>query len=64
MSTQLENSGLRVRSLKERAAEAGFSYWTLHRQIKNGTGPKLTRLSPRRLGIRGDHWLQWLDSRA
>jgi hypothetical protein len=42
----------------------GFSVDTLQRQITAGIGPTVTRLSPRRVGIRGRHWREWLDARA
>jgi hypothetical protein len=53
-----------VRSLPERAKQGGFSIATLRRLIKAGEGPVVTRLSARRLGIRDDHWSQWLDARS
>ena len=54
----------RVRSIDERAAEAGIHGDTLRDEIARGVGPIVTRLSPRRLGIREDHWTQWLNARA
>ncbi len=51
-----------VRTLSERAQEAGISICTLRRRIKAGEGPVITRLSERRLGIREDHWRAWLDA--
>jgi hypothetical protein len=36
----------------------------LRRLIDAGDGPVITRLSPRRLGIRVSHGDAWLDSRA
>ena len=42
----------------------GFSPWILRREIKAGRGPVVTRLWVGRIGIRGRHWRQWLDSRA
>jgi hypothetical protein len=54
----------RVRSLPERAQEGGFSIATLRRRIKAGDGPIITYLSTRRLGIRDDHWMEWLNARA
>jgi predicted DNA-binding transcriptional regulator AlpA len=53
-----------VRSLPEFAALAGISLRTLRRLIDAGDGPVITRLSPRRLGIRVSHGDAWLDSRA
>jgi hypothetical protein len=53
-----------VRSLPEFAALAGISLRTLRRLIDAGDGPIITRLSPRRLGIRVSHGDASLDSRA
>jgi predicted DNA-binding transcriptional regulator AlpA len=53
-----------VRSLPEFAALAGISLRTLRRLIDAGDGPVITRLSPRRLGIRVSHGDAWLDGRA
>jgi predicted DNA-binding transcriptional regulator AlpA len=56
--------GDRVRSLREVADLLGISHPTLRRMISAGTGPTVTRLSERRLGIRDSHRTAWLDSRA
>ena len=53
-----------VLSYKEFAALTGLSVPTLRRLINTGDGPVVTRLSPRRLGIRVSHGDAWLDSRA
>jgi predicted DNA-binding transcriptional regulator AlpA len=53
-----------VHSLKEFAALAGISVSTLRRLIDAGDGPVVTKLSPRRLGIRVSHGDAWLDARA
>jgi hypothetical protein len=56
--------GDRVRSLAETAALLGISIATLRRMITAGTGPTVTRLSPRRLGIRDSHRAAYLDANA
>jgi predicted DNA-binding transcriptional regulator AlpA len=53
-----------VRSLREFAALASISVSTLRRLINTGDGPPVTRLSPRRIGIRISHGDAWLDARA
>ena len=55
---------LKVRSLRETANLAGVSLDTLRRRIADGTGPVVTRVSPRRCGIRVDHFQAWLDACA
>jgi predicted DNA-binding transcriptional regulator AlpA len=57
-------SGDRVRSLREVADLLGISLPTLRRMISAGTGPIVTRLSERRLGIRDCHRDAWLNARA
>jgi predicted DNA-binding transcriptional regulator AlpA len=56
--------GDRVRSLQETAALLGISICTLRRMIAAGEGPIVTRLSPRRLGIRDSHRAAFLDAHA
>jgi predicted DNA-binding transcriptional regulator AlpA len=56
--------GDRVRSLQETAALLGISIATLRRMIASGTGPTVTRLSPRRLGVRDSHRIAFLDANA
>jgi predicted DNA-binding transcriptional regulator AlpA len=56
--------GDRVRSLVETAELLGISICTLRRMIAAGTGPTVTQLSPRRLGIRDSHRTAYLDARA
>ena len=53
----------RVLNYYEAATRAGVSPSTLKRRVQAGE-LKLTRMSPRRVGIRLDHLLEWLDSRA
>ena len=50
----------RVVSLKETAAICDLSVATLRRVIAAGRGPKLTRLSARRVGVRQSHRETWL----
>jgi predicted DNA-binding transcriptional regulator AlpA len=56
--------GDRVRSLAETAAMLGISIATLRRLIAAGTGPKVIRLSPRRIGIRDSDRAAYLDANA
>lgn len=53
-----------VRTLPENALLMGISLATLRRMIAAGAGPKITRLSERRIGIRDSHRTEWLDGRA
>jgi prophage regulatory protein len=46
----------------EAARICGFSIYTLRRRIKDGTGPKRIRLSPKRIGYRLSDLHNWLDS--
>ena len=52
-----------VISFREAADVCGFSIATLRRLIDRGDGPKMTRLSPRRIGFRESHLTEWLDAR-
>jgi hypothetical protein len=58
------SGGDRVRSLAETAALLGISIATLRRMISAGTGPIITRMSPRRLGVRDCHRAAYLDAHA
>lgn len=53
-----------VRTIKETAAILGIGEPSLRVMIKEGKGPKVTRLSVRRIGIRDSHRQLWLDTRA
>lgn len=53
----------RVLNLQEAADVAGVSRGTLLRLGKAGA-IKITKMSPRRIGIRTDHLMAWLDERA
>jgi predicted DNA-binding transcriptional regulator AlpA len=50
----------RVLSLREWAALCGFSTDTARRIIAAGTGPPLTHLSKRRIGITVANHIRWL----
>ena len=52
-----------VISFKEAADVCGFSIATLRRLVDRGDGPKMTQLSPRRLGFRESHLTEWLNAR-
>ena len=54
----------RVLTLSEFAKIAGISLVTLRRMIAAHSGPIVTKLSERRLGIRVRHAREWLDARA
>jgi excisionase family DNA binding protein len=64
MPDQTFASGDRVRSLREVAELLNISLPTFRRMIADGTGPTVTRLSERRLGIRDSHRTAWLDAHA
>jgi predicted DNA-binding transcriptional regulator AlpA len=53
-----------VRSIAERAEQLGISDKTLRNLIASGQGPRVIQLSPGRVGIRDDHFAQWMDSRV
>jgi hypothetical protein len=52
-----------IRSIEQRAYEAGFHPDTLRTQIAKGEGPPVIRLSPKRWGISDNDWDEWLNSR-
>jgi predicted DNA-binding transcriptional regulator AlpA len=54
----------RVLPLREVADAADISVVTLRRRIADGSGPKLTRVSDRRVGVRGRHYREWLDTQC
>jgi predicted DNA-binding transcriptional regulator AlpA len=60
----LGGGGDRVRSLAETAALLNISIATLRRMIAAGTGPRVIRLSPRRLGIRDSDREAFLQDNA
>jgi len=54
----------RVVSLPETARAAGISIATLRRRIADGSGPRLVRVSERRVGVRIRDLKAWLDART
>jgi hypothetical protein len=54
----------RVRSLQETAELANISLETLRRRIKDGTGPRVTSMSPRRKGVTDRDREAWLEACA
>jgi predicted DNA-binding transcriptional regulator AlpA len=65
MSTNSERSGGGidyVRTIAETAKILGLGEPSLRVMIREGRGPTVTRLSPRRLGIRDSARNAWLDS--
>jgi predicted DNA-binding transcriptional regulator AlpA len=52
-----------VRTITETAAILGIGEPSLRVMIREGKGPQVTRLSPRRIGIRESHRELWLASR-
>ncbi|MFG1341856.1 helix-turn-helix transcriptional regulator [Xanthobacter autotrophicus] len=55
---------MRVLSLQQVADLAGISLATLRRQITAGTGPKMLRMSARRVGVRVGDYKRWLEERT
>jgi hypothetical protein len=51
-------------SLGEYALRRGVSMATVKRELKRGEGPKITQLSPKRVGIRLDHFREDCDRRV
>jgi predicted DNA-binding transcriptional regulator AlpA len=54
----------RVFNFKEWCQLNGFSRNTGRRLLESGSGPKITQLSDRRIGIREDHNAEWQDARV
>ena len=54
----------KVMTFTEVAKSVGVSLSTLRREIARGTGPEVVSLSPRRKGVRDDHYRRWLDTRV
>jgi predicted DNA-binding transcriptional regulator AlpA len=52
----------RVVSLNETARTAGISIATLRRRIADGSGPRLVRVTERRVGVRVRDLRAWLDA--
>jgi predicted DNA-binding transcriptional regulator AlpA len=59
-----EADPMRVRSIADAAKRAGISIATMRRVIRDGSGPRVMRLSERRLGIRDADFAMWLESRT
>jgi predicted DNA-binding transcriptional regulator AlpA len=59
-----ELSNDRILPLPLMAELASISIATLRRLIDSKQGPRLTRLSARRIGIRVSHAREWLEARA
>jgi predicted DNA-binding transcriptional regulator AlpA len=53
-----------VLSEEEAAKICGFSKWTLRRQVAAGIGPRVIRLSARRIGYRIRDLRSWLETRT
>jgi predicted DNA-binding transcriptional regulator AlpA len=53
-----------VRSIKDAATILGLSYATLKRMLASGEGPKITRLTQRRIGIQARHIEEWMQARV
>ncbi len=51
----------RVIDLQTAAEVCGLSLATFRRRIDEGHGPRLTRTSARRIGVRAHHLREWLD---
>jgi hypothetical protein len=59
-----QNFGRRVYTFTQWCEKNGLTERTGRRILASGDGPKITQLSERRIGIREDHDLAWLDSRV
>jgi hypothetical protein len=53
-----------VRTIEETAKILGLSTINLRVMLRNGEGPKATRLSKRRIGIRDSHRIAWLNAQT
>jgi predicted DNA-binding transcriptional regulator AlpA len=68
MSVQFDNSTSVlppldcVRTIKQTAKILGIGEPSLRNMISKKLGPKVTRLSARRIGIRDSHRQDWLDA--
>jgi predicted DNA-binding transcriptional regulator AlpA len=54
----------RVLTLDAVAKVADFSLSTLRREIQRGRGPKICRISERRVGVRAGDLQRWLEERT
>jgi hypothetical protein len=64
LSGSTHREPLRVFSFNKFCELSGFSPRTGRRLLVSGDGPKVTKLSDRRIGIREDHYREWLDKRV
>ena len=48
--------------LEEVACWTGYSLKHLERMIKNGVGPKMTKLGPRKRAVLGRHYREWREA--
>ena len=55
---------LRILPVEEVAAMLKMSLRTLERKCAADDGPRVTKLSARKKGIRADHLREWLDQQA
>jgi predicted DNA-binding transcriptional regulator AlpA len=55
---------LRILKFEEVALTLGYSTKHVERICAGDDGPKVTKLSAKRRGIRADHLREWLDTRA
>jgi predicted site-specific integrase-resolvase len=53
----------RVMTIDQWCQLNGFSWWTGQRLIKSGQGPKITQLSPRRIGVTVANNRKWQAAR-
>jgi predicted DNA-binding transcriptional regulator AlpA len=53
---------LRIIGCEEVATMLGMSLRSLERRCAAGEGPRVTKLSTRKKGIRADHLREWLDN--
>jgi len=61
LQTSDGNRSNRVRSIREAAEVLGISVATLRRRIADGSGPRVLRLSIRRVGILERDLDAWVD---
>ncbi len=59
-----ERHPYRVMSFRQWCELVGISDDTGRRIIASGNGPRITQLSERRIGVREDHHVAWLDGRV
>jgi predicted DNA-binding transcriptional regulator AlpA len=64
MTNKESINDLRVIALRDVAETLGISFATLKREIASGTGPKIIRLSTRRVGIRVCDLRVWQEARV